>query len=245
MTPPPPDFRPALIVVDLQEDFWPPNGALSVPSGHDVIEPINTLLSLPFSLRVATKDWHPSNHVSFAANHPPPNNTPFQSTTLISHPGEPKLSYETLLWPVHCVQDTPGAELIQEFDQTNLDAIVEKGANPHIEMYSAFTDPFHKSETTPWSADSTSICTTELPMLLKDKRITDVYVVGLAMDYCVRSTAEHAVAFGYRTYVVREGTRAVGGAEGEKSSGEAMEKAGVTLVGMQSDEVEWVRNLKG
>lgn len=121
---------------------------------------------------------------------------------------------------------------------------MKKGQDPRVEMYSAFTDPFHNG-TVPWDSESRSVCTSNLAEQLKQKGITDVYIVGLAMDYCVQSTAIHAVQYGYRTWVVREGTRAVGGEEAAQQCTALMEEKGVRVVGLEGDEVGWVRNMKG
>ncbi|KAK4129158.1 nicotinamidase [Parathielavia appendiculata] len=199
-----PGFRPALLVVDMQEDFCPPNGALPVPEGRSIIPLINTLLSLPtFHLKIATKDWHPPDHISFASNHT--NTTthttkrPFLDTTTITNPHNPSETYTTRLWPVHCVQSTPGASLVPELATAQLTHTIEKGQDPRVEMYSAFYSPLKD----PRVSDS------GLAALLRSHGITHVYVVGLAADYCVRCTAEDAVAEGFETYVVEEGTRAV------------------------------------
>ncbi|KAK6613145.1 isochorismatase [Botrytis cinerea] len=110
-------IKPALIVVDLQEDFLPPNGSLAVSNGRDTIPIINNLLTLPFHLKIATKDWHPSNHISFASNH------------------------AVRLWPPHCIQDTLGSEFPFELDTNKFTKTILKGQNPDVEMYSAFYDP--------------------------------------------------------------------------------------------------------
>ncbi|KAI1331365.1 isochorismatase [Xylariaceae sp. FL0255] len=194
------DFRPALIVVDVQEDFNPPNGSLAVPGGRDIAEPINKLLALPsFVLKVATKDWHPANHISFASNHA--SASPFTSTAEVIHPSDASQSYTTRLWPIHCVQDTAGAALIPELDTTHLDAVIEKGTDRRVEMYSAFYDPFKVSDS-------------GLAELLRKHRVTDVYVVGLAADYCVAATAEDAAREGFKTFLVEECTRPVDSASG-------------------------------
>ncbi|CDO73774.1 hypothetical protein BN946_scf185015.g102 [Trametes cinnabarina] len=111
---PPQPFRPALLVVDMQEDFCPPDGSLAVPGGRDIISLINELLRLPFVLKVATKDHHPPEHVSFASNHP--GAAPFLSTCIITNPLNPSETYETQLWPDHCVVGTPGNALVPELD---------------------------------------------------------------------------------------------------------------------------------
>lgn len=201
---------------------------------------MNELLSLPFTIKIATKDWHPHDHVSFASNHPAPDNVPSVSTTIIVHPLDPTRSYETLLWPIHCIQGTPGAELIAEMPSDRFDVIIEKGIDSRVEMYSAFTDPFHEP---PFTAESTSISTSKLPKVLHDEKITHVYIVGLAQDFCVRASAIDSVKFGYETFVVMEGTRAVFPGEGWKAAEKDMVAAGVRMVAMDEEEVEWVRKL--
>ncbi|KAI5847540.1 Isochorismatase-like protein [Tricharina praecox] len=235
--PAPTPFKPALLIVDLQEDFCPPSGALPVPCGRDIIAPINTLLTLPFALKIATKDWHPASHISFATNHPssPP---PFVSTTTIVHPTNAAHSYTSTLWPVHCVQQSAGAEFAAGFDVDKVNTTVYKGMDERVEMYSAFCDPFQ------WVEGCNAVAVSELSGLLKEKGVTDVYVAGLAMDYCVLATARDAVKFGFRTWVVREGTRAVGGEEGARTAEKEMREAGVTVVAMDGGEVAWVRELK-
>ncbi|KAK1829909.1 Pyrazinamidase/nicotinamidase [Podospora conica] len=218
-------FRPALIVVDMQEDFCPPNGSLPVPHGRAVIPLINTLLALPsFVLRVGTKDWHPPSHISFASNHP--GKQPFVDTCVVTNPLNPAESYSTRLWPDHCVQDTPGAALVPELDAARLDRVVEKGTDPRVEMYSAFYDPLKN----PRVSDS------GLAGVLREAGATHVYVVGLAGDYCVRCTATDARAEGFTTYVVEEGTRAVDPGAWEACRAE-MEAEGVEVVSKDGPEV--------
>ncbi|KAF8250066.1 Isochorismatase hydrolase [Wilcoxina mikolae CBS 423.85] len=236
--PPPTPFTPALLVVDLQRDFCPPSGTLPVPDARSTITPINTLLTLPFHLKLATKDWHPTNHISFASNHPssPP---PFTSSTTITHPSDPSRSYTSTLWPVHCVQYTPGAELVEGLDVEKLHDVVYKGTDPRVEMYSAFCDPFH------WDGgEGGGVSDSGLAGRLKERGVTDVYIAGLAMDYCVKATAEDAVRFGFRVWVVREGTRAVGGVEGARKAEAEMKEAGVKCVDLDLEEVGWVRSLR-
>ncbi|KAI0452372.1 isochorismatase [Xylaria acuta] len=218
------DFKPALIVVDLQEDFCPPNGSLAVANGRDVVEPINKLLELPFTLKVATKDWHPRDHVSFAANHP--GRRPYVDSVTIVNPDNATESYSSRLWPVHCVQGTTGAELLPELDVGRLDRIIEKGTDPRVEMYSPFYDPF----TSPRVSDS------GLAALLRDHAVTDVYVVGLAGDYCVRSCAEDAAREGFRTYLIEEGTRPVDAGNWPRCK-KAIEGSGAKVVSMKAPEV--------
>ncbi|KAF4630294.1 hypothetical protein G7Y89_g7848 [Cudoniella acicularis] len=119
------NFKPALIIVDLQEDFCPPNGSLAVPNGRTIIPTVNKLLTLPFALKIATKDWHPADHISFASNHA--NKKPYVDFTTIVNPANASETYETRLWPDHCIQNTPGAELVKELEVEKVDKIVEKG----------------------------------------------------------------------------------------------------------------------
>lgn len=210
-----------------------------MPDGRGTIPVVNKLLSLPFAHKIATKDWHPRNHVSFAVNHDPPNNVEFESTTTIVHPSDPSRKYETCLWPVHCVENTPGAELVPEMLSDRFDVIIEKGTDSRVEMYSAFTDPFHEP---PFTPESTSVSTSKLPKILSDEGITHVYVVGLAQDFCVKASAIDSVRFGYETFVVVEGTRAVN-RKGWEIAEEEMVTAGVRMVAIDGGEVDWVRKL--
>jgi nicotinamidase-related amidase len=175
------------------------NGSLAVKGGRDIVPAINELLSLPFVVRIATKDFHPPDHISFASNHAPPKNIPFKSTYRIENPLNPSEVEETLLWPDHCVQGTKGSELLPELDMDKVQHIVEKGQDKRVEMYSAFADPF----TNP------TVSRSNLAKLLHDAEVTDVFVAGLAADYCVHFTALDAHKEGFKTWVVEDATRAV------------------------------------
>ncbi|KAK7055599.1 Isochorismatase domain-containing protein [Favolaschia claudopus] len=211
----------ALIIVDLQEDFCPPNGSLAVSGGRDIIPVVNRLLaSSDIHLKVATKDWHPVDHISFAANHPPPNNKPFESYAEVINPYNPSERYETRLWPVHCVQGTPGAELVPEMNVRKVDKIIEKGQDKRVEMYSAFKDPF----------ENPCVSESALRGYLKDNGVRKVYVVGLAMDYCVSATARHAVKEGFETYLVEDATKAVDPGEGWDKARAEMDSLGVKFI---------------
>ncbi|KAJ7227010.1 pyrazinamidase/nicotinamidase, partial [Mycena pura] len=206
----------ALVIVDLQEDFCPPDGSLAVSGGRDIVPVINGLLTLPlFDVKIATKDWHPADHISFATNHP--GHRPFESFTKVVNPNNPSESYETRLWPVHCVQNTPGAMLVSELDVGRVDKIIEKGQDKRVEMYSAFADPFVVSQS-------------ELRGYLKNNYVGKVYVVGLAMDYCVRATAIDAMTEGYDTYIIEDGTKAVDPNEGWMNAKTEMEAKGIKFV---------------
>jgi len=208
------------------------NGTLAVDTGRAIIPTVNHLLGLPFALKIATKDWHPADHISFASSHP--DKKPFVNTVTIVNPYNASETYETRLWPDHCIQKTAGAALVPELDVGKVDKIVEKGMRREVEMYSAFYDPLEK----PRVSDS------GLADVLREGGITHVYVVGLAFDYCVRATAVDAQREGFKTVVVREGTRAVekdGWARVERE----LESMGVGVVGVEGKEVQRVSELGG
>ncbi|KAH7377371.1 Isochorismatase-like protein [Pyrenochaeta sp. MPI-SDFR-AT-0127] len=223
-------FKPALVVVDVQEDFCPPNGSLAVTGGRDIVPAINDLLALPFALKIATRDFHPQDHISFASNHPAPNNKPFESMIIIKNPLNPDESQETRLWPDHCVQGTKGSELLPELDISKVDRIVEKGQDKRVEMYSAFADPF----TNPCVAQS------GLADTLREAAVTDVFVAGLAADYCVKYTALDAQKNGFKTWVIGEATKAVDPSTLEQVYRE-YEKAGVAVIAKDDGVVQKVK----
>ena len=192
-------------------------------------EVINSLLLLPFALRVATKDWHPQDHISFASNHAAPNNVPFATEISIANPIDGTQVETTRLWPDHCVQGTSGAELIPELDVSRVDRVVEKGQDKRVEMYSAFADPFE-----------THVSRSDLESMLKELGITHIYVAGLAMDFCVKFTALDAAKAGFKTYVVAEATRAVNPQQWDEVA-KILNEAQVEMVCIDGPEVQRVR----
>ena len=182
----------ALIIVDVQRDFCP-GGALPVPDGGDVVPVINTIQPR-FDLVVATQDWHPATHGSFAANHP--GNAPGDVVDLNG--------LAQILWPVHCVQNTVEAELASErgLDTGRIQKVFRKGTDPRVDSYSGFFDNGRRQST-------------GLGDFLKAERVTDVYLCGLATDYCVKFTALDAVELGFRTYLIPEACRGVDLAPGD------------------------------
>lgn len=195
-------------------------------NGRDIALTVNQLLSQPsVVLRVATQDWHPPTHVSFASNHP--GRQPFTDHVTIVNPGNPAETYESRLWPVHCVQGSSGADLVPELDRARVDHIIRKGQDARVEMYSPFYDPF----------EAPRGCDSGLAQKLRDARVTHVYVVGLAADYCVLNCAVDAVKEGFQTFIVEEGTRAVD-PEGWPKVRQELEEKGVRVVGMASAEVQ-------
>jgi len=174
----------ALILVDLQNDFCP-GGALAVPGGDEVI-PIANKVQGHFELVVATQDWHPANHGSFAANHE------------ARKPGEvlDLHGLDQVLWPVHCVQDTQGAAFVEALDTSRVAKVFRKGSDPAVDSYSGFYDNDHRNST-------------GLADYLKDKGAREGYVMGLATDYCVKFTALDALKEGFTVYVFEDGCRGV------------------------------------
>lgn len=174
----------ALILVDLQNDFMP-GGALAVKEGNQIIPLINEMIHYPFCLVVATKDWHPSDHGSFAINHG-------------KQPGEHinLAGLDQILWPVHCIQETQGAEFAAGWDTTEIDRIVYKGTNALIDSYSTFFDNGHRKST-------------GLESYLREKGIKEIFIVGLATDYCVKYSVMDALQLGFRPYVIVDACRGV------------------------------------
>ena len=194
------------------------------------------MLALPFVLKVATKDCHPPGHISFCTSHSPPDNKPFTSKVLVTNPQDPKQTLETTLWPEHCIQGTQGSGIITEVNTSRLDVVVEKGRDKRVESYSGFADMFGNK--------SKENCSLDLAYRLKRKSISDVFVVGLTGDCCVKCTALDAKKEGFGVYVVREGTRSVD--EGEAGWGTAVKEfsqAGVKVVEFEGEEVAKVRDL--
>lgn len=199
----------AVILVDLQYDFCQ-YGALEVPDANAVIPVANSLMP-HFELVIATQDWHPANHKSFAANH------------LFRQPGQliDLNGLEQILWPIHCVQGSYGAELVDELDQSKITKIFQKGTDIDIDSYSGFFDNGHRKAT-------------GLGDYLKEKGVTTVFVLGLALDYCVKFTALDAQALGFKTYLVQDACRAVNmQAEDGKNAIAELKAKGVEVIDSQ------------
>ena len=173
-----------LIVVDVQNDFVD-GGALAVPGGRAVIPVINALQG-QFDLIVATQDWHPPGHASFAANHP--GRQPYDQIDLHGLP--------QTLWPIHCVQGTPGAGFAPGLDRTRWERVFQKGTDPEIDSYSGFFDNGHRRAT-------------GLGEYLRGRGVEEVTVVGLATDYCVKFTALDARGLGLRVRLVADACHGV------------------------------------
>lgn len=221
-------FTPALVVVDFQEDFCPPHGSLAVTNGRDIAPVINQLVDLPFAIKIATMDWHPEDHVSFASNHAAPNNKPFETVINVKNPLNDSESEDIRLWPPHCIASSHGAKLIGEFRHEKTDLIVKKGQDKRVETFSAFRNNY-----------KTRVSESELASALKEAGTTDVYVVGLATDYCVKHTALHAAEEGYNTFIVREATKAVDQSEKAKETTEQeLASGGVRYTSIYGDDIK-------
>ena len=174
----------ALILVDLQNDFCP-GGQLAVPFGDQVIEIANQLQP-HFSCVVASKDWHPPHHMSFASSHPGRH----VGDQIVVH-GMPQI-----LWPDHCVQETKGADFHADLNIQLINCIFYKGTDPAIDSYSTFFDNEHQRST-------------GLADYLHKRDIQDLYIMGLATDYCVFYSVLDALDLGFKATVVRDGCKAI------------------------------------
>ena len=174
----------ALIVVDVQNDFLP-GGALAVPGGDEIIDTVNRLIA-GFETVVLTADWHPAEHASFAASHP--GRRPFETV---------RLDYgEQVLWPVHCVAGTPGAQFARMLAADAAALILRKGMHVSCDSYSGFLEADRRTRT-------------GLAGWLSDRGVTEVFVCGLALDFCVSATAVDASREGFRTQVVLDASRPI------------------------------------
>lgn len=182
----------ALIIVDVQNDFVS-GGSLEVPAGEQVVPLVNELAE-KFDLVVATQDWHPQNHKSFASNHD--DKKPFEKIALHG--------LEQVLWPDHCVQGSSGADFHPQLEMKRIEAIFRKGMDPEIDSYSGFYDNGHKKNT-------------GLAGYLKDRGVRQVFVSGLAGDYCVFYTAMDALKEGFDTFLIEDATRSIIPADFEKA----------------------------
>ena len=194
-----------LLVIDVQNDFCP-GGSLAVEDGDEVVPVVNRIMPA-FSRVVASQDWHPPGHVSFAS----------------AHPGQRPLDVvdaggiEQVLWPDHCVQGTRGAELHPRLETGRIGLLLRKGMRPGLDSYSAFFENDHRTDT-------------GLRHYLKGLSLREVFVCGLATDYCVFSSAMDARKLGFQVTLVRDACRGVGFPEGSiQRAVDVMLKAGVRL----------------
>ncbi|EGV62740.1 NAD(+) salvage pathway protein [Yamadazyma tenuis] len=194
--------KPALVVIDLQEDFLPSDGSLAVAGGRSIVEGIIDLLDVqkfPWAAVIATQDWHPHDHISFASQHSVEPYSQLEFTHPLGEKDETG-SVKTLtqtVWPDHCVQNTFGSSIdaafLTQFNQVDgkvPKAIVQKGYLKDREYYSCFKDTWklHK---------------TEMEDTLRKLEVTDVIFVGLAYDFCVMNSAVDCSQSGFTTYVIK------------------------------------------
>lgn len=195
----------ALILVDIQNDFLP-GGALAVKDGDEIIALVNALIP-GFDLVIATQDWHPVDHKSFASNQPGR-----KAGEVIDLGG-----LQQVLWPDHCIQNTFGSRLASKLNKGMIEKVIQKGTNRNIDSYSGFFDNGKKQDT-------------GLHGYLQSKNIRTVCIVGLATDYCVKYTALDATSLGYQTTVFSDGVKAVNLQKGDDMKAiSEMQAAGIQV----------------
>lgn len=206
-------MKRALLLIDIQNDFMP-GGSLAVDDGDAIVPVANRLMPL-YPVVIASQDWHPPDHGSFASNHD--NGEPFDMGELDG--------LEQVLWPDHCVQNSVGAQFHGGLHQAPIQHIVRKGIDPRIDSYSAFADNGHRRKT-------------GLDGLLRAVGVQGVDIVGLAQDVCVRFTAVDAAEAGFDTRVILPGTRGVEAQDGDiERANAAMRDAGAQLLTQEPAEV--------
>ncbi len=197
----------ALLLIDIQNDFVE-GGALAVPNGREIIEIANRVMP-KFDLIVATQDYHPADHLSFASQHPGK-----QVYDQIELDGLPQT-----LWPDHCIEGTRGAEFVSDLNCDRIDRVFPKGTNRKIDSYSGFFDNGHRQAT-------------GLGDYLKSKGVNELFLMGLATDYCVKFSVLDAIELGFKTIVMIEGCRAVNiNPDDSQQALNKMRAAGAILVG--------------
>jgi nicotinamidase/pyrazinamidase len=199
----------ALLVIDAQNDFCP-GGALAVADG-DAIMPLVNRIARKFETVVITQDWHPADHISFAAGHE--GHAPFDVIDLPYG--------KQVLWPTHCVQATPGAALHPDLAIPHASLIIRKGSHRSVDSYSAFLEADRATKT-------------GLDGYFASRGITDIYLCGLATDFCVAWSAEDAVQFGFRATVIEDACRAIDLNNSLALAWERLAAAGVTKAGSAS-----------
>jgi nicotinamidase/pyrazinamidase len=195
----------ALLLVDIQSDFLP-GGSLAVPGGDEII-PVANRLQERFGLVVATQDWHPAGHGSFASSHP---RKKVYETILLG-------GVEQILWPDHCVQGSPGAEFSRALDMNRVEVIIRKGTDPGIDSYSAFFDNARRKST-------------GLEGYLKQRGVDRVFLAGLAADFCVFYSMLDALSVGFAAVLVKDATRAISEKGFRAAEKEILAKGGAVVL---------------
>ncbi|MEX0609822.1 MAG: bifunctional nicotinamidase/pyrazinamidase [Balneolaceae bacterium] len=195
----------ALLIVDVQYDFLP-GGALGVPKGDRIISRINEIIP-DFKCVIQTQDWHPADHSSFAANNQ--RKKPFETV---------EMEYgEQILWPVHCVQGMHGADFHHDLDQSATQLVIRKGFRPQMDSYSAFFENDHKT-------------TTGLHGYLQERQVDEVFISGLATDFCVKWSALDAIKKGYKIYIVEDAVSGIDIDNSVQKSIDEMKDSGVLFL---------------
>ena len=192
-----------LVIIDVQNDFLK-NGSLEVPYGNEVIEPINQIMK-NYELVVATKDWHPLDHISFASNHP---GKKIGDIVKVDN-------LDQMLWPDHCIQESKGSDFPETLNYTKIKKIFCKGINSQIDSYSGFHD-------------NGKIRSTGLSNYLKTNNVTSIDYVGLATEYCVKFTVLDSIEEGFKTSVILNGIKGINLEESNKALKE-MKSIGIDL----------------
>ncbi len=199
-------MKKALLLIDIQNDFLP-TGALPVKDGDEVISVANQEME-NFDFVIATQDWHPKNHESFASMHEGKN-----SGDIIDLYG-----LTQILWPNHCIQNSEGASLSSKLNLDKIDIVVQKGTDSTVDSYSGFFDNGRKKET-------------KLNSILKDSGVEELFIMGLATDYCVKFTVLDALSLDYKVNLIQDGCRGVELNQGDiENALNEMKKAGANLI---------------
>jgi nicotinamidase/pyrazinamidase len=198
-------MTPALLLIDIQYDFCA-GGALEVPTGNDVI-PIANAMMKRFDTIVATQDWHPTKHGSFASVH---NRSPYEVIDLHG--------LNQVLWPDHCIQGSKGADFHSDLHQHSIGHVIQKGMDPTVDSYSGFSDNGGRIET-------------KLHAHLQTLSVDTLYICGLATDYCVKFTVLDALDRGYAVFLIVDGCRGVNQhPEDSQQAFVEMEQVGAQLI---------------
>lgn len=196
----------ALIIVDLQNDFMP-GGALEVKNGDEVVPVANKLMPL-FDIVVASRDWHPAQHGSFVSQ-----NVGIKAGERVSLGG-----IQQIVWPDHCVQNSEGAKLVSSLQQEHITMMLFKGTDPEIHSYSTFFDDAHRNNT-------------GLHKILNEQGVTDLYMLGLATDYCVKFSVLDAIELGFNVHVIVDGCRGIDVTQGDSQRAfDEMKRVGARLI---------------
>ncbi|KAK9899729.1 Isochorismatase hydrolase [Cystobasidium minutum MCA 4210] len=232
--------KTALLIVDVQNDFLPPDGKLEVENGRDILPNIQALLdeerNWPWAKVVASQDFHPPGHVSFVTSHPGCQDKVFKPIRVRTPQGE---DIDQILWPEHCIQGTSGCELeasiqkaLQTWDAKGKYHLVQKGTHKDMDAYSAFASPTSPSITQSYRSNPALDTTSASPLAsyLKANQIMRLAIVGIATDVCVKATAEDALTCGFEIVLVKQAMKGVNAENSEKALQDLGSRKGVQIV---------------